>query len=165
MRHFHHAVRNRDVVARIGGDEFAVLVREFASDTELAAIAQRIIAFVAETDGQMGLGLMRASVGIASYPDRVADYWKLVATADDTIVAGANDDVLVDANARHLEQIIPCATLNVVADAGHALIVSVSDRVGAPHQCVHAQITDGRACAYAVIIKGAHAASAMRAAR
>jgi pimeloyl-ACP methyl ester carboxylesterase len=38
------------------------------------------------------------------------------------IVAGANDDVLVDANARALERIIPRATLDTVADAGHALM-------------------------------------------
>jgi diguanylate cyclase len=73
------------VVARIGGDEFAVLIREFASDTELAAIAQRIIAGVAETDATMNLSTVRASIGIASYPDRVTDYWRLVAAADDTM--------------------------------------------------------------------------------
>jgi diguanylate cyclase len=84
-RRFRQSVRNGDVVARIGGDEFAVLVREFSSDTELAAIAQRIISCVAETDGQMGLSLVRASVGIASFPDRVDDYWRLVAAADDTM--------------------------------------------------------------------------------
>jgi diguanylate cyclase len=84
-RRFRQTVRNRDVVARIGGDEFAVLIREFASDTELAAIAQRIIAGVAETDATMNLSTVRASIGIASYPDRVTDYWRLVAAADDTM--------------------------------------------------------------------------------
>jgi pimeloyl-ACP methyl ester carboxylesterase len=38
------------------------------------------------------------------------------------IISGANDDVLADANARHLEQMIPRATLDIVADAGHALM-------------------------------------------
>jgi diguanylate cyclase len=84
-RRFRQTVRTSDVVARIGGDEFAVLVREFSSDTELAAIAQRIIAAVTETDAQMGLGLVRASIGISSFPDRVTDYWRLVAAADDTM--------------------------------------------------------------------------------
>jgi diguanylate cyclase len=84
-RRFRQTVRGDDVVARIGGDEFAVLVPAFSSDTELAAIAQRIIACVAETDGQMGLSLVRASIGIATFPDRVADYWRLVAAADDTM--------------------------------------------------------------------------------
>jgi GGDEF domain-containing protein len=37
---------------------------------------------VGETDTQMGLGFVRASVGIATYPDRVADHRLLVAAAD-----------------------------------------------------------------------------------
>ncbi|WP_106856034.1 GGDEF domain-containing protein [Caballeronia novacaledonica] len=84
-RRFRHAVRGGDLVARIGGDEFALLVSEFSSDGELAAIAQRIIACVGETDAQMGLSIVRASIGIASFPDRVDDYWRLVAAADDTM--------------------------------------------------------------------------------
>ncbi|WP_321792504.1 GGDEF domain-containing protein [Caballeronia sp. J97] len=84
-RRFRQAVRGGDLVARIGGDEFALLVREFSSDGELAVIAQRIIACVGETDAQMGLSIVRASIGIASFPDRVNDYWRLVAAADDTM--------------------------------------------------------------------------------
>jgi diguanylate cyclase (GGDEF)-like protein len=84
-RRFRQTVRGGDMVARIGGDEFALLVREFSSDGELAAIAQRIIACVHETDAQMGLSIVRASIGIASFPDRVNDYWRLVAAADDTM--------------------------------------------------------------------------------
>ncbi|MDR5833998.1 GGDEF domain-containing protein [Caballeronia sp. LZ034LL] len=84
-RRFRQTVRGSDMVARIGGDEFALLVQSFSSDSELAAIAQRIIACVHETDTQMGLSLVRASIGIASYPDRVDDYWRLVAAADDTM--------------------------------------------------------------------------------
>ncbi|WP_061176224.1 GGDEF domain-containing protein [Caballeronia pedi] len=84
-RRFRQTVRGGDLVARIGGDEFALLVREFSSDGELAAIAQRIIACVGETDAQMGLSIVRASIGIASFPDRVNDYWRLVAAADETM--------------------------------------------------------------------------------
>jgi diguanylate cyclase (GGDEF)-like protein len=84
-RRFRQSVRTGDVVARIGGDEFAVLVARFDSDSELAAIAQRLIACVAQTDEQMALGLVRASIGIATFPDRVDDYWRLVATADETM--------------------------------------------------------------------------------
>jgi diguanylate cyclase (GGDEF)-like protein len=79
---FRASVRKGDLVARIGGDEFAVLVRTFAGDEELAEIARRLIACVVETDEQMGIGSVRASVGIASYPDDVDDHRRLVAAAD-----------------------------------------------------------------------------------
>ncbi|EDZ98996.1 diguanylate cyclase [Burkholderia sp. H160] len=79
---FRASVRRGDLVARIGGDEFAVLVRTFAGDEELAEIARRLIACVVETDEQMGIGRVRASVGIASYPDDVDDHRRLIAAAD-----------------------------------------------------------------------------------
>jgi diguanylate cyclase (GGDEF)-like protein len=82
---FRQSVRMADVVARIGGDEFAVLVREFSTEAELGAIAQRLIACVTQTDEQLGVGLVRASIGIASFPDPVADYRRLVAAADETM--------------------------------------------------------------------------------
>ncbi|PQV49291.1 GGDEF domain-containing protein [Paraburkholderia sp. BL21I4N1] len=84
-RRFRVSVRKGDVVARIGGDEFAVLVREFSKAAELGEIAQRLIACVVETDTQMGIGSVSASVGIASFPDLVDDYQRLVAAADEAM--------------------------------------------------------------------------------
>ena len=82
---FRESVRTVDVVARIGGDEFVVLVRTFSTEAELAEIARRLIACVIHTDEQMGIGLVRASIGIASFPDPVDDYRRLVAAADDAM--------------------------------------------------------------------------------
>jgi diguanylate cyclase (GGDEF)-like protein len=84
-KRFRESVRKVDVVARIGGDEFAVLVGEFSTSAELAEIARRLIACVVQTDEQMGIGLVRASIGIASFPDPVDDYHRLVAAADDAM--------------------------------------------------------------------------------
>jgi diguanylate cyclase (GGDEF)-like protein len=84
-RRFRQTVRVVDVVARFGGDEFVVLVREFSTNAELEAIAQRLIACVVQTDEQMGVGFVRASIGIASFPDPVEDYHHLVAVADETM--------------------------------------------------------------------------------
>ncbi len=67
-RRFRESVRKADVVARIGGDEFAVLIQEFSAADELAEIARRLIACVVATDRQMGLGLVRATLAFATFP-------------------------------------------------------------------------------------------------
>ncbi|MBN3851072.1 GGDEF domain-containing protein [Paraburkholderia sp. Ac-20342] len=79
---FRASVRKSDLVARIGGDEFAVLVREFVNETQLVEIARRLIACVVRADEEMGVGPVRASIGIASFPDDVDDPRHLVAAAD-----------------------------------------------------------------------------------
>ncbi|MFM0502563.1 GGDEF domain-containing protein [Paraburkholderia caffeinilytica] len=84
-KRFRESVRKVDVVARIGGDEFAVLVREFSTNAELGEIARRLTACVVQTDKEMGVGLVRASIGIASFPDPVDDYHRLVAAADEAM--------------------------------------------------------------------------------
>ncbi|WP_233835607.1 diguanylate cyclase domain-containing protein [Paraburkholderia sp. ZP32-5] len=82
---FRASVRKTDLVARIGGDEFAVLVRAFSNEMELADIARRLIGCVVFIDEQMEIGHVRASVGIASYPDAVGDHRRLVAAADEAM--------------------------------------------------------------------------------
>jgi len=62
-----------------------VLVREFSTNAELEAIAQRLIDCVLQTDEQMGIGFVRASIGIACFPNPVRDYHQLVAAADETM--------------------------------------------------------------------------------
>ncbi|WP_434110628.1 diguanylate cyclase [Paraburkholderia caffeinilytica] len=84
-KRFRESVRKVDVVARIGGDEFAVLIREFSTNAELGEIARRLIACVVQTDRAMGVGRVRASIGIASFPEHVEDYHRLVAAADEAM--------------------------------------------------------------------------------
>src|SRR5471030_608147 len=84
-KRFRKTVRLVDVVARFGGDEFVVLVREFSTTAELEAIAQRLIDCVLQTDEQMGIGFVSASIGIASFPNPVRDFHQLVTAADETM--------------------------------------------------------------------------------
>ncbi|CAE6722183.1 GGDEF domain-containing protein [Paraburkholderia haematera] len=84
-KRFRESVRKADVVARIGGDEFAILVREFSTNAELGEIARRLIACVVRTDKEIGVGRVRASIGIASFPEPVDDYRRLVAAADEAM--------------------------------------------------------------------------------
>lgn len=82
---FRRAVRTTDVVARIGGDEFAVLVHEFSSKTQLAAIAQRLVTCVDEVAQERAISGVGASIGIAGFPDAVDDYRCLLAAADEAM--------------------------------------------------------------------------------
>jgi diguanylate cyclase (GGDEF)-like protein len=82
---FRESMREAELVARIGGDEFAVLVSQYATHAQLADVARRLIACVVHIDERMGLGLVRASIGIACFPDPVDDYRRLVAAADEAM--------------------------------------------------------------------------------
>ncbi|MGE0225894.1 MAG: putative bifunctional diguanylate cyclase/phosphodiesterase [Acetobacteraceae bacterium] len=78
-----HCIRSDDVVARIGGDEFAIL--QYAPDqpTQAARLAQRIVDSLAQPyslDGQRAI--IGASIGIAIAPDRGGDADTLLKCAD-----------------------------------------------------------------------------------
>ena len=75
-------VRGEDTVARIGGDEFNVLLED-VSETQIANTAQRILEHVAKpymvNDQQV---FVSASIGIAVYPKDAEDLETLVKNAD-----------------------------------------------------------------------------------
>jgi diguanylate cyclase (GGDEF)-like protein len=62
--------RKCDLVARVGGDEFALLLPGI-SPKQAAELALRIGEFIAAKVGDLGI---RASVGVASYPDTAGDH-------------------------------------------------------------------------------------------
>ena len=57
------AVREHDGVARIGGDEFVVLLEELVDEAEACTVAQRVLDAVAACGREHGAAL-RASVGV-----------------------------------------------------------------------------------------------------
>jgi diguanylate cyclase len=79
--------RDADTVARIGGDEFVLLLEDLGSATDAVAMAQRVIKAFAlpfETDGKpLQLG---TSIGIALCPDH-ANNEKLLVHADAAMYA------------------------------------------------------------------------------
>ncbi len=78
-----HCVREADIVARVGGDEFAILLLN-PRDTQVAAnVAQKVLADIAQTFHIFSNDVsVRASIGIAIYPDDGTTATQLTKAAD-----------------------------------------------------------------------------------
>ncbi|NMP30674.1 EAL domain-containing protein [Thalassotalea sp. M1531] len=76
-------LRQDDTVARIGGDEFVVLLEDFKSNNHLSRIAQKLIDVV-EQPFQLNNNVVSvgASIGIALFPDDSKDQDELLRNAD-----------------------------------------------------------------------------------
>jgi diguanylate cyclase (GGDEF)-like protein len=77
------SLREGDVVGRIGGDEFVVLIEEFADADSLARVAQKILDTVAPPVVVRGHECrVTSSVGISAYPQDGRDSQTLLKNAD-----------------------------------------------------------------------------------
>jgi diguanylate cyclase (GGDEF)-like protein len=81
-------VRQSDLVGRIGGDEFMLLITDCPDRESVAVIAQKIISKLslpyAEDGMEMHIG---ASIGIAMFPEHARDAETLMALADAAMYA------------------------------------------------------------------------------
>ncbi|WP_420225593.1 diguanylate cyclase domain-containing protein [Pigmentiphaga litoralis] len=81
------AVRERDVVARIGGDEFIIVMRDLESEVQCLAVLQRVLQAVGEpialTDRSVAVS---ASIGVTLVPaDDPSDVQSLMRAADEAM--------------------------------------------------------------------------------
>ncbi|PWK33069.1 bifunctional diguanylate cyclase/phosphodiesterase [Cupriavidus plantarum] len=82
------AVRPRDVVARMGGDEFAVVLGDLRHDSEAELAASKILARVSEELQLAGQALrVTPSLGMAIYPDDGDSLTDLLKSADSAMYA------------------------------------------------------------------------------
>jgi diguanylate cyclase (GGDEF)-like protein/PAS domain S-box-containing protein len=77
------SVREADTVARMGGDEFVILVPELRQSEDLASIAAKLLGLVGRPFSLSGRTIqVAASIGIASYPEDGIDAESLLRNAD-----------------------------------------------------------------------------------
>lgn len=77
------AVRASDIVVRLAGDEFVVLLPEQCDESSLTVVAQRILSAVGKPYDVLGHQFrVTVSVGISRYPDDAEDEESLIKHAD-----------------------------------------------------------------------------------
>lgn len=77
------SVRESDTVGRYGGDEFLVLLAEVAGEPEVALVADKMLAALAQGVSETGRPApLSASIGIALYPEDSDSTVALIALAD-----------------------------------------------------------------------------------
>ncbi|MFZ6645850.1 diguanylate cyclase [Undibacterium sp. TJN25] len=77
------AVRDSDLVARYGGDEFVLLLKETKSSIDINNMVEKICSLVEEPIAlESAMVSVGVSIGWASFPDDGDDYVKLIKIAD-----------------------------------------------------------------------------------
>jgi diguanylate cyclase (GGDEF)-like protein/PAS domain S-box-containing protein len=85
-RRIREAIRNSDTVARVGGDEFILVLDEIDSDEDVAQVANKIIITLSEPFNLNGqLCHVGGSVGISMFPGDANDPLELVKQADEAM--------------------------------------------------------------------------------
>jgi diguanylate cyclase (GGDEF)-like protein len=82
-RRIRAVLRKHEVAGRIGGDEFALLITSFVSESQLVQVARRILDALREPISIRGMKMsVGASIGIAVYPRDTQSAEELLARAD-----------------------------------------------------------------------------------
>jgi diguanylate cyclase (GGDEF)-like protein/PAS domain S-box-containing protein len=91
-RRLAHCVRESDTVARVGGDEFMVVLPEIQSQGDLQLLATKILAHIREPYAIEGKELfVSCSIGLTLFPDDGANPEDLLAHADTAMYRAKSD--------------------------------------------------------------------------
>ncbi len=79
-----HVLRERDHLARIGGDEFTVIVEDLGADDDASDVAGRLITAIGQLgpDSPWRMFRMKGSIGISIFPTDAGDVDTLLRAAD-----------------------------------------------------------------------------------
>ena len=87
-----HTVRETDTVARVGGDEFVIVLTELTEEAAYIKVAEKLIKILTRPIGINGQGVnISASIGIALYPDHGDIPDELIDKADEAMYVVKNE--------------------------------------------------------------------------
>ena len=85
-------VRETDTVARVGGDEFVIVLTELTEEAAYIKVAEKVIQILTRPIGVNGQGVnISASIGIALYPDHGEIPDELINKADEAMYVVKNE--------------------------------------------------------------------------
>ncbi len=81
-------LRENEIIYRVGGDEFCILVPEFESKQQLSILAERVIKGISDISHFGGMTInIGCSIGIAIFPDDGKELSELTVSADKAMFA------------------------------------------------------------------------------
>ncbi len=147
------SVRSTDVVARVGGDEFVVVMPDITNVDDVEQCAANLVARLApEISIEGHLVHVTASVGVCIYPDFASDAKHLLKRADSAMYAAKD-------NGRNQFQIFSESMLKETAErltTEHALRHALGNKELSMHYQPQISLTTGRVTGMEALLRWTH---------